>query len=751
MSSRIILLVFLLLGFYSFSQGEIKGFVLDGTSPVPGAQIRIVECGTYAVTNLRGEFNVEACDHRVTIVITSLGFEKFKDTLHPHGNIFASFSLKQATQRLDEVVVTGNFEAVLRENSAVLVDVTGKEELEAIGATSLADGIGFQSGLRLETNCQNCGFSQVRMNGLDGAYSQILINGKSAFSSVNNIYGLEQIPVELIEKVEIVKGGGSAIYGANAIAGTINVITKDPVNNGFQVNASADAIGLDKLQYALSGTGTYRSKSNRFGLVATLAHRNRLEYDANDDGYSEIPRLRTIGGNLKMFYKTGKRSKLGGEVRIVNEYRRGGDRILMAPHEANIAEQLKSQVYGGELDFVHYTRNKKNKFDIYGFVQKTIMDNYYGGGMDPDGYGTTQDLSWNAGFRYNRKFDSLIIGSGELTAGLEARNSFLRDEKPGYNVVINQDYFLFGGFAEFNWKMHEKFSWISGMRLDYQNITKKLAFMPRVVFLYKPIKGMGIRATYARGFRAPQVFSEDVHAELVSGEIKRVQLATDLKSEFSNSLNLSIVYDFSKEQHFFTVSIDGFYNQIDNPFILEQLVDPGLEGIVLEKRNGARLSVYGVNADFKYAWEKKMVFELGVTYQQSRYANPVQWVPGQFTNSILKTPNVYANYLFAYKPIKPLNLALFGRISGKMSVPHYAGFIPEDIMEVSPAYYDLGFKIDYTFSLPRFYNITVGAYIKNMLNSYQSDFDSGMDRDAGYVHGPTMPRTIGISLKIGNL
>ena len=95
----------------------------------------------------------------------------------------------------------------------------------------------------MENNCQNCGFPQVRINGLEGPYSQLLINSRPVMSALSGVYGLEQIPVSMIERVEVVRGGGSALFGANAVGGTINIITKDPINNSFQVNSTMSNLG----------------------------------------------------------------------------------------------------------------------------------------------------------------------------------------------------------------------------------------------------------------------------------------------------------------------------------------------------------------------------------------------------------------------------------------------------------------------------------------------------------------------------
>ena len=125
----------------------------------------------------------------------------------------------------------------------VVVHVMTPKLFENTNSVCLAQGLSFQPGLRVETNCQNCGFQQVRINGLDGPYTQLLLDGKALFSSLNGVYGIEQIPAGMIERVEVMRGGGSALYGANAIGGTVNIITKEPLNNLFMISHNLIAIG----------------------------------------------------------------------------------------------------------------------------------------------------------------------------------------------------------------------------------------------------------------------------------------------------------------------------------------------------------------------------------------------------------------------------------------------------------------------------------------------------------------------------
>ena len=138
------------------------------------------------------------------------------------------FVMEEESIMTDEVVVSANRNETSRKVAPVVVNVMSNKLFEIVNSTDLAKSLNYQSGLRVENNCQNCGFPQVRINGLEGPYSQILINSRPVMSALSGVYGLEQIPINMIERVEVVRGGGSALFGANAVGGTINIITKRP-------------------------------------------------------------------------------------------------------------------------------------------------------------------------------------------------------------------------------------------------------------------------------------------------------------------------------------------------------------------------------------------------------------------------------------------------------------------------------------------------------------------------------------------
>ena len=177
--------------------------------------------------------------HPLVIRAGELLMHRIKDS-DELSRIFADvhIALEEETFMTEEVVVSANRNEVSRKMAPVVVNVMSAKLFDAVNSTDLAKSLNFQSGLRVENSCQNCAFPQVRINGLEGPYSQILINSRPIISALSGVYGLEQIPTNMIDRIEVVRGGGSALFGANAVGGTINIITKDPINNSFQVSST---------------------------------------------------------------------------------------------------------------------------------------------------------------------------------------------------------------------------------------------------------------------------------------------------------------------------------------------------------------------------------------------------------------------------------------------------------------------------------------------------------------------------------
>lgn len=212
-----------------------------------------------------------------------------------------NFTLVEDLLGLDEIVVTADRSEMKRTEAVTIVNTISPKILSSVQSVALIEGLTFSPGLRIESNCQNCGFSQVRMNGMEGSYSQILINSRPIFSGLAGVYGLELIPTNMIERIEVVRGGGSALYGSNAIAGVINIILKESISNTYEagLNTSLTGIGINGTEaiapdYTINLNTSIISDDRKTGISLYGFSRERKMFDANGDSYSEIPLLVTL-------------------------------------------------------------------------------------------------------------------------------------------------------------------------------------------------------------------------------------------------------------------------------------------------------------------------------------------------------------------------------------------------------------------------------------------------------------------------
>ena len=218
-----------------------------------------------------------------------------------------NFEISEDAVLLDGAVVTANRNETDRREAPVIVNVLSPKVFENTNSVCLSQGLNFQPGLRVENNCQNCGFQQVRINGLDGPYSQILIDSRPMCSSLAGVYGLEQIPANMVERVEVLRGGGSALFGSNAIAGTINIITREPLYNFFQVGHTLSAIDGESFDNVTSFNGAIVNEQRDAGIYLFGMVRDRQAYDHDDDGFSELGKINSTTLGFKTYYKPTER------------------------------------------------------------------------------------------------------------------------------------------------------------------------------------------------------------------------------------------------------------------------------------------------------------------------------------------------------------------------------------------------------------------------------------------------------------
>jgi outer membrane receptor for ferrienterochelin and colicins len=692
---------------------------------------------------------------KITIRVQGIGFKPVEQEVQTSEGktIEINFKIEEDAIHLNEVVVSSNRNETNRKEASIVVGVINPKIFEASNSVCLAQGLNFQPGLRVESNCQNCGFQQVRINGLDGPYSQILMDSRPIFSALSSVYGIEQIPVNMIERVEVVRGGGSALYGSNAIAGTINIITKDPQINSFSLSHNYSIIGGEKPDNTTNVSTSVVTDDRKVGMYLYGSYREREPYDSNGDGFSEVPMLKNNTFGFRSFLHTSNYSKLTLEYHNLHEFRRGGNKFDLQPHETDITEQIEHYINGGGLGYNWFSPDNKNKLNAYTSLQHIDRNSYYGAGQDPNAYGKTTDLTYVIGYQFVHEFDQLFVLPSEFTVGAEYQYDALHDKMPGYNRNIDQTTKIAGLFAQNEWKS-EHFSLLAGGRLDKHNLMDHPIISPRVNVKYNITDNLQSRLSYASGFRAPQAFDEDLHVAAVGGQVMLIRLADNLKPERSNSYSASLDYyvNVGKVQTNFLV--ETFYTKLNDVFVLQEIGTDSQGNLLEERSNGSGAKVLGVNLEGKIIPVEKVKLQFGCTFQQSNYLKPQAWSDETTLTPVkrmLRSPDQYGYFTLAVDPTKSLAISFTGTYTGSMLTPHFAGYIATDALKKTPEFFDANMKIAYNLKLASSLSLQLNAGVQNIFNSYQSDFDKGGLRDSGYIYGPSLPRSFFVGVKLGNI
>lgn len=673
-----------------------------------------------------------------------------------------NFTLSPSDFSLDEVVVSANHNETKRRLAPNLVSVIGGKLFDITQSTCLAQGLNFQPGVRTEDDCQNCGFTQVRINGLDGHYSQILVDSRPVFSSLNGVYGLEQIPANMIDRVEVVRGGGSALFGASAIGGTINIITKEPTRNSASFGHTfMSQGGANSFDNVTTGNVSLVTDDNKAGVYAYGQTRTRQGYDHDGDGYTELPELNNQTFGLNSYLRLSPYSKLSLQYHGIHEFRRGGNKLDQIAHVANVAEQVEHNIQGGGLTYDFYSPDEKNRLSAYFSFQTTARKSYYGGigeGTEEDieaaekAYGTTHNFTYVTGTQYVHSFDKLLFMPSDLTLGAEYNHDGLKDVILGYDRHFKQDVNIGSFFFQNEWK-NKQWSFLLGGRLDKHNLMDHIIFSPRANLRFNPTENINLRLTYAGGFRAPQAFDEDLHVGVVGGERLVTVLADNLKEERSNSFSLSadLYHKFGSVQT--NLLIEGFYTDLNNVFALRQLDQPDTQGNTVQERyNAYGAKVFGLNLEGKAMFTKWFTLQAGLTLQKSLYDEAIAWndeVPEQKYKKMMRTPNTYGYFTASFTPVKRFTASVTGNYTGSMLVGHSAGSGVDNPVAVNtPKFMEVNMKLAYDFPVYNSLTLQLNAGIQNITNAYQNDFDKGWNRDSGYIYGPSLPRSYYVGVKV---
>ncbi|EGK00900.1 TonB-dependent receptor [Dysgonomonas gadei] len=732
--------------------------------------------GHYALKNLpEGTF---------TVVAEGIGFkpQEKEIELKRGKSLEVNFEIEEDALNLNEVVVTAGRTSQKRAEAPVIVNTISTKMLETTQSVVLGEGLNYCTGLRYENDCQNCGFSQIRMNGMEGPYSQILINSRPIFSGLAGVYGLELIPANMLERIEVVRGGGSVLYGSNAIAGTINLILKDPKTNSFEAGFNTSLIGTGlsgsngpAADYNATMNATLVTEDHKTGISVFGNMRDRKMFDANDDSFSEIAPMKNTVIGTRIFHRPGYRSKISLDFFNIREQRKGGNKQDYPDHERDISESVKHDMVTGALTYEQYLR-ESDLLTVFASGQYLDRDSYYGANQSLSDYGNTKDKTFNIGAQYKASINdiSTIIG------GVEHTGSHLTDKKLGYpeykvnddgeietthvpnRIVSDQSLTTTGAFAQYEIKVG-KAKFLAGARVEHYSINDKqtdsdksgTVLVPRASVMYDLTDYLQTRLGFSRGYRAPQIFDEDLHIETSGSRQVINKNDPDLKQENSSSLTLS--FDFNKKLGSVNTNIliEGFYNKLHNPF-RNEIGEPDENGTVIYTRINSKdgASVQGLNLELKVMPSDKLSASAGFTIQSSKYKTAEETFGEK---NFFRTPDTYGFFTVDWEFARNFGVSATGNYTGRMLVPYFGVGLPEgdarDAGELrkSKTFFDAGLKFHYDMKITGGVTVEWFAGMKNIFNSYQKDFDKGIDRDPSYIYGPSLPRTVFLGFKIGNL
>jgi len=754
---------------HGFTQtGSISGNVIIAGEALPQVAVKLKGEGIGDITSSEGAFLIENIRFGTYTLVISHPSYSYHET-----EIILSDSLPDVRLNIelfdnplliDQVVVTATRTDKRRADAPVIVGVINSQTLENVQACSLSEGLKFQPGLRVETDCQTCNYTQLRMNGLAGGYSQILINGRPIFSPLTGLYGLEQIPTNMIDRIEVVRGGGSALFGSSAIGGTVNVITKVPKKSAFELSNNLQIMGTGTLDHIFAGNATILSESKKSGVSFFVNNRAREIYDHNGDQFSELPSLKNLSFGTTVFLLPKENQKLELSFSRIHEYRYGGEIIDQQAHFAQQSEERVHEVYIGSADYQINFNEENTSLIFYSAGQYTQRSHYTG--IIPDDsseilnhyinppYGESAVSTFQVGTQFNHRFKKFFLGKNVITAGAEFVYDDVYDEIPAYNYLIDQTTKNLGVFLQSDWEIVSNLDLLLGVRADQHNFLNQPVLSPRTSIMYTVKNALQLRFGWAKGFRAPQAFDSDMHIAFAGGGISRIQLAENLYEERSNSFTASINYDKSAKNFIAGFTLEGFYTQLNGAFYYHPLGEDAF-GELFEKRNGDGATVTGTSIELRANWNRIIELESGFTVQKSTFNSPVSYTDELArTDVFLRTPNTYGFATLFLFPKKKFNVSINTVYTGPMTLVHFAG-APEqqvDSYVTTSSFYELNAKLSYNFPLEKMNSkLQIFGGVKNILNAYQSDFDTGKNRDSNYIYGPAQPRTVYLGLKFSSM
>lgn len=576
----------------------VNGTVYSEGEPLNGASLRIKGTNLGTITNEKGYFSIKFSKKKNNqLIISYTGHKSKQIEIDPKESDIGKIIL-ELYESLDEIVISGTLKPVSKLNSPVAVEVYSQSFFKANPSPSIFESLESINGIRPQLNCNVCNTGDIHINGQEGSYTMVLIDGLPIVSGLSTVYGLSGIPQSLIERVEIVKGPASTLYGSEAIGGVINLITKLPENSS---KLSVDSFLSDWGELNTDIGYKYSLSKRTTGLLGINYFNFSNPIDNNNDGFTDL----TIQDRISIFNKFTYGDKLSFATRFVYEDRWGGQ-LNWEPKYRGGDTVYGENIYTTRFEaFGNYTFNKNLSFQFS-----------YNNHTHNSAYGTTI-FNANQTIGFGQLIWNKSIKNNDLLFGLAYRYTYYDDDTTAtFNEILNSNqediYHMPGLFIQDEIKINESNTLLLGIRFDHNSLHGNI-FTPRINYKLSNYDQTSIlRLSFGTGYRVAQVFTED-HAALTGA--RDVVFLNDLEPEKSWNTNLNYVKKvYLKEGAIIDFDISIFKTQFSNKIIPDYDTNPNK--IIYDNLKGRSIS-QGVSLNINSLLENGIRFNLGATYIDS--------------------------------------------------------------------------------------------------------------------------------------
>nr|WP_307453904.1 TonB-dependent receptor [Chryseobacterium camelliae] len=462
---------------------------------------------------------------------------------------------KIKTGQIDDVVMTGTIKAVSRSKSPVPVEIYSQKFFQKNPTPNIFEAISMVNGIKPQLNCSVCNTGDIHINGLEGPYTMILIDGMPIVSSLSTVYGLSGIPNSLVDRIEVVKGPASSLYGSEAMGGVINIITKNALT---APKFSTDIMTSTWSENNIDVSTKFRLGKNAASLLSLNYFNFSRKIDDNKDNFTDAALQNRISVFNKWNFRRQENRMASFALRYLYEDRYGGEM------QWNRQYRGSSEVYGESI----YT-NRVEAFGLYQWpVREQVItqfsynyhtqNSFYG--ANP--YEAIQKVAfiqtyWNKSFRKH-----------DLMAGLTFKKTFYDDNTPGTlsadgltNQPMNSP--ILGAFVQDQWEITGKHTLLLGYRYDYDRIHHSV-HSPRLAWKFSPNPYHALRFNFGTGFRVVNLFTED-HAALTGS--REVVIRSDLKPERSVNGNINYIWKIPAGNRMLNLDASVFYTYFSNKIV----------------------------------------------------------------------------------------------------------------------------------------------------------------------------------------